>query len=62
MKESYFDQEKADADDTALSICIAQDYVPKTCLLGGSIVMTLKMSALDPCRDCPCDRSNCGGR
>ncbi len=58
----YFDKEKAPSNDHFLIMSIQQGYVPKGCLLNGTIVWGLVSEGTDPCKGCNCDRSKCGGR
>jgi hypothetical protein len=62
MKQHYFDQQESDKDDVCLEMAKGQGYVPKTCLLGGMIVMRLVNKGEDPCRGCACFRDKCNGR
>ena len=62
MKPHYFNQETADADDHLLGMAKMQGYVPKTCLLGGAVVMGSVNSSQSPCSLCNCDRNKCGGK
>lgn len=62
MKPHYFEQEKPDEDDIALQMGIGQGYVPKTCLLGGAIVMGVTIKGEDPCVGCAGPRDKCEGR
>lgn len=62
MKPHYFEQDKADSDDTMLQLCIKQGYVPKTCLLGGALVFGLVNRGDDPCAGCAGPREKCHGR
>lgn len=62
MKIQYFDQDAADEDDFILKSAIQQGYVPKTCLLGGSLLMIIVNQGQDPCVGCNCNRSKCFGR
>ena len=62
MKPHYFNQEKPDGDDIMLGMAIMQGYVPKTCLLGGGIVMGLVAEGKSPCRGCEGPRDKCGGQ
>ena len=62
MKFHYFDQDKSDQDDLLLKMAIGQGYVPKTCLLGGQIIMGHIKVSNDPCKGCECDRVKCKGR
>lgn len=62
MKPHYFSQEKPDEDDIMLELAIGQGYVPKTCLLGGMIVMGVVREARDPCEGCASPRHKCNGR
>jgi len=62
MKPHYFKQEKADTDDGYLEQAIGQGYVPKTCLLGGFIVLWEVKAGRDPCKGCRGPREKCKGR
>lgn len=62
MKPHYFDKEKANENDIFLSMAIQQGYVPKTCLLGGQIVMGVVNAGDDPCKGCEGPREKCDGR
>jgi hypothetical protein len=62
MKLHYFNQVKPDADDLFLRMAVQQGYVPKTCLLGGEVVMGLVNSGADPCKGCEGPRAKCLGR
>ena len=61
MKIHYFNQEKPDSDDFMLKMAIQQGYVPESCLLGGSTVMSLVVSGQNPCDGCKCNREKCKG-
>lgn len=61
MKPHYFDQDKADPD-FFLQMAIDQGYVPKTCLLGGELVMATINTSEDPCKGCRGPREKCEGR
>lgn len=62
MKPHYFEQDKPDADDMWLDMAKGQGYVPKTCLLGGQVVMSEVSASRDPCAGCNGPREKCGGR
>lgn len=62
MKPHYFHQDKADSDDYRLQIVIDQGYVPRTCLLGGALVMGLINNMKDPCEECDGPREICHGK
>jgi len=62
QKLHYFDQETADPEDHMLNMAKMQGYVPKTCLLGGVIVMDLVNTGKDPCNGCNGPRIKCKGR
>jgi len=62
MKPHYFEQDEADEDDIQLKMAKGQGYVPKTCLLGGILVMGLIRETKDPCKGCEAPRNKCGGR
>ncbi len=61
-KMHYFDQDKADATDGMLSMCIQQGYVPPTCLLSGAVVWSTVNEQKDPCDGCTGPREKCKGR
>lgn len=58
----YFSQDAADDDDIYLKMSIRQGYVPRTCLLGGQIVLKEVREAKDPCAGCDGPREKCHGR
>ena len=62
MKSRYFREGKPDKDDIHLEMAKGQGYVPKTCLLGGQLVMALVNSGENPCTGCNCPREKCHGR
>lgn len=62
MKMHYFDQDSADPSDMMLAMAIGQGYVPKTCLLGGIVVMDEVNAGRDPCAGCNGPREKCKGR
>lgn len=62
MKLHYFDQEQADADDMLLQMAKGQGYVPKTCLLGGQIVMAETRAGRFACWGCAGPREKCHGQ
>ena len=62
MKPHYFNQISPDEDDIMLGMAIMQGYVPKTCLLGGIIVMGLVEKGENPCNGCEGPRHKCKGR
>ena len=62
MKPHYFEFEQADVNDMWLAMAIHQGYVPKTCLLGGSIVMAETNAGRDACAGCEGPRERCHGR
>ena len=62
MKPHYFEQVESDKDDMHLEMAKAQGYVPKTCLLGGFLVMELTGGGKDPCKGCEAPRDKCKGR
>lgn len=62
MKLHYFDQAQSDADDMQLQMATAQGYVPRTCLLGGVVVMSEVRDGRDPCDGCAGPREKCHGR
>ena len=61
MKPHYFDQDAADTDDLQLGMAKMQGYVPKTCLLGGAIVMGEVSAGNNPCWGCEGPREKCYG-
>lgn len=62
MKPHYFEQDKADEDDFQLVMAKMQGYVPKTCLLGGVVVMTDIDNGKCPCCGCEGPRDKCLGK
>ena len=62
MKLHYFEQAVADEDDMFLAMSIGQGYVPRTCLLGGEVVMGEVNKGNDPCAGCNGPREKCQGR
>lgn len=62
MKPHYFNQEKPDSDDIQLQMAIHQGYVPKTCLLGGIVVMDEINNQRNPCWGCEGPREKCHGK
>ena len=62
MKLHYFNQDKADADDTTLGMAKMQGYVPETCLLGGAVVMSEMNHGNNPCWGCNGPRLKCEGK
>ncbi len=62
MKPHYFEQAEADGDDIQLKMVKGQGYVPKTCLLGGIVVMAEIRNARHPCGGCEAPREKCGGK
>jgi hypothetical protein len=62
MKPHYFDDGKADEKDFQLAMAIEHGYVPKTCLLGGLVVMSEIANRRDPCAGCEGPREVCKGR
>ena len=62
MKPHYFEQETADADDMQLGMAKMQGYVPKTCLLGGPVVMGEVAANRSPCWGCEGPREKCHGK
>jgi len=62
MKPHYFHEDKVDDDDVCLQMAIGQGYVPKTCLLGGFVVMGLVNKGEDVCKGCNGPREKCHGR
>jgi hypothetical protein len=62
MKPHYFEQSEADKDDMLLGIAKMQGYVPKTCLLGGAVVMAEINSGQNPCWGCEGPREKCKGK
>ena len=61
-KSHYFNDEAADPNDMLLNMSTGQGYVPKTCLLGGSIGWGLIQEGKDPCKGCAGPRERCVGR
>lgn len=61
-KLHYFDDDKADATDLLLQMCIGQGYVPNTCLLAGRVVIEEVNLGRDPCGGCNGPRAKCYGR
>ena len=61
MKPHYFNQEESDNDDMQLNMAKMQGYVPKTCLLGGMIVMGEVSNGSNPCWGCNGPREKCLG-
>jgi len=63
MKPHYFGQDTADEDDIELKMAKGQGYVPKTCLLGGMLVMgIIRETTKSPCDGCEGPRAKCLGR
>lgn len=62
MKPHYFNQDTADTDDVRLGMAKMQGYVPKTCLLGGAIVMQEVDIGNNPCWGCNGPRERCHGK
>lgn len=62
MKPHYFIQDTADTDDVELGMAKMQGYVPKTCLLGGIVVMSEVSAGRNPCWGCEGPREKCGGK
>jgi hypothetical protein len=62
MKPHYFEQASADSDDIRLGMAKLQGYVPKTCLLGGAVVMGEVFAGRDACAGCEGPRIKCAGR
>ncbi len=62
MKPHYFEQDASDSDDIHLMMAKNQGYVPKTCLLGGIVVMDEIQNARHPCDGCACPREKCHGK
>lgn len=62
MKINYFDQDEADKDDHLLGMAKMQGYVPKTCLLGGMVVMSEVRRGESPCAGCNGPREKCRGK
>lgn len=62
MKPHYFDQAEADSDDGLLTMCKMQGYVPRTCLLGGMVVMAETNAGRSACRGCEGPREKCHGK
>jgi len=62
MKPHYFEQNAPDADDHQLGMAKMQGYVPKTCLLGGMVVMSEVIAGRNPCSGCEGPRERCLGK
>lgn len=62
MKPHYFEQDEADKDDIQLEMAKGQGYVPRTCLLGGIVVMDEIRNTRHPCDGCKGPREKCYGR
>lgn len=62
MKSHYFGQARPDADDELLAQYIDARVVPRTCLLGGSMIQLAHETKSDPCAACPGPRKRCLGR
>lgn len=62
MKPHYFEQQTADNDDMLLTMAKMQGYVPKTCLLGGMVVMAEVQDGKSPCSGCNGPREKCHGK
>lgn len=62
MKPHYFSQKEADQDDIQLKMAIGQGYVPKTCLIGGSVAMAEVSAGRNPCWGCQGPRERCHGK
>ncbi len=62
MKPHYFEQDEADQDDIQLQMARSQGYVPRTCLLGGIVVMDEIQNARHPCDGCAGPRERCHGK
>lgn len=62
MKPHYFNQEKADDDDSLLGMAKWQSYVPDTCLLSGITVMDEVAKGKNPCWGCEGPREKCKGQ
>ena len=62
MKPHYFNQAEADVDDIQLGMAKMQGYVPKTCLLGGVVVMDEIGKGRNPCWGCNGPRELCKGK
>ena len=59
MKPHYFSQEAADSDDWLLGMAKMQGYIPKSCLLGGEVVMLEIGEGRNPCWGCEGPRDKC---
>ena len=59
MKQHYFEQPAADADDVELQAAIREGHVPPTCLLGGVLVSGQRYG--EACKGCDGPRDTCGG-
>ena len=62
MKPHYFDDPTGAVSDMWLNMAKGQGYVPKGCLLGGTVVMAETNAGRDPCAGCSGPREKCGGR
>lgn len=62
MFANYFRQKKADPNDMHLKDAIDKHYVPRTCLLAGSVVLSERSQGRDPCKMCNGPRDICKGR
>ena len=62
MKPHYFEQDSADQDDMLLGMAKMQGYVPKTCLLGGVVVMAEIQAGKSACAGCNGPRDKCKGK
>lgn len=62
MKPHYFEQDEADKDDILLAMAKGQGYVPKTCLLGGTVVMAETSAGRSACAGCNGPREKCHGK
>lgn len=58
----YFDKTEAPIEDAALWMAKHQGYVPKTCLLGGVVVMDEVNNGRNPCWGCEGPRERCHGK
>lgn len=63
MAYHYFDKPEGEPiTDLLLQMGKDQGYVPKTCLLGGIVVMAEVNAGKDPCAGCNGPREKCHGR
>lgn len=62
MEPHYFDRPEADPRDHQLNMAKMQGYVPRTCLLGGAVVMGEITAGRNPCWGCDGPREKCHGK